>query len=114
MIFNILEIIKERQQALGRKIFYDGQVPSNKRVELVDELMQVKVVFLISLKAGGTRLNLTGQDRSNTLIMVGLGKVEDQATDELTVWSKRNAKVFRLVTIGSIERSRDTKQSKNY
>lgn len=103
---SMLEIIKERQEALGRKIFYiDGQVPSNKRVELVDEFNAgAGEVFLISLKAGGTGLNLTGADVVIHYDPWWNPAVEDQATDRAhRIGQEKHVQVFRLVTIGSIE-----------
>ena len=59
----------------------DGSTPSKQRMEMVEAFNQGdKPVFLISLKAGGTGLNLTG---ANTVILYDLWwnpAVEDQAT----------------------------------
>ena len=103
---SMLEIIKQRQEALGRKIFYiDGQVPSDKRVQLVDDFNAGEgEVFLISLKAGGTGLNLTGADVVIHYDPWWNPAVEDQATDRAhRIGQEKHVQVFRLVTIGSIE-----------
>src|SRR5699024_10794813 len=63
-----------------------------------------KNVFLISLKAGGTGLNLTGAD---TVILYDLGwnpAVEDQAAGRAHRFGQKNVvQVIRLVTEGTIE-----------
>src|SRR5690625_2626494 len=61
-------------------------------------------VFLISLRAGGTGLNLTGAD---TVILYDLWwnpAVEDQATGRAHRFGQKNVvQVFRLITEGTIE-----------
>ncbi|MDN5951353.1 MAG: SWF/SNF helicase family protein, partial [Loigolactobacillus coryniformis] len=63
-----------------------------------------KSVFLISLKAGGTGLNLTGAD---TVILVDLWwnpAVEDQATARAhRIGQTKTVEVYRLITKGTIE-----------
>ena len=103
---SMLEIIKERQEKLGREIFYiDGQVPSSKRLELVEKFNSGSGdLFLISLKAGGTGLNLTGADVVIHYDPWWNPAVEEQATDRAhRIGQEKHVQVFRLLTIGSIE-----------
>ncbi|MBO5059858.1 MAG: DEAD/DEAH box helicase [Clostridia bacterium] len=61
---SMLSIIRERLAALGIDAFYlDGSTPAPLRTELADRFNGgERSVFLISLKAGGTGLNLIGAD----------------------------------------------------
>ena len=70
-------------------------------------------VFLISLKAGGTGLNLTGAD-----IVIHYDpwwnlSVENQATDRAyRIGQKNNVQVYKLITKNSIEEKIDNLQQK--
>lgn len=56
-------IYKKFKQERISSFYLDGQTPSKDRVHMTDQFNQgEKEVFLISLKAGGTGLNLTGAD----------------------------------------------------
>ncbi|MEN2767166.1 DEAD/DEAH box helicase [Ornithinibacillus xuwenensis] len=100
------EIIMEKLQDEGIDYFYlSGQTPSNERVEMSERFNNgEKNVFLISLKAGGTGLNLTGAD---TVILYDLWwnpAVEDQATGRAHRFGQKNVvQVIRLITEGTIE-----------
>jgi SNF2 family DNA or RNA helicase len=90
----------------GIPYFYlDGSTPSPDRVELCRRFNQGEnQVFLISLKAGGTGLNLTGAD---TVILYDLWwnpAVEQQATDRAyRMGQKHNVQVIKMVAKGTIE-----------
>ena len=60
----MLQIIRERLTSLGIDSFYlDGQTSSRDRIDIADRFNKgEKKVFLVSLKAGGTGLNLIGAD----------------------------------------------------
>ena len=61
-------------------------------------------VFLISLKAGGTGLNLTGADYVIHYDPWWNPAVEDQATDRAhRIGQTKNVFVYRLITKGSVE-----------
>ena len=61
-------------------------------------------MFLISLKAGGTGLNLTGADMVIHYDTWWNPAVEDQATDRAyRIGQEKNVQVIRLVTRGTIE-----------
>ena len=100
------EIIIEKLTEEGIDYFYlNGQTPSRERVEMSERFNNgEKEIFLISLKAGGTGLNLTGAD---TVILYDLWwnpAVEDQATGRAHRFGQKNVvQVIRLITEGTIE-----------
>lgn len=85
--------------------YLDGQTPPEDRVELCERFNKGEGnIFLISLKAGGTGLNLTGAD---TVILYDLWwnpAVEQQAADRAHRMGQTNeVHVIRLVAKGTIE-----------
>ncbi|MGX4670860.1 DEAD/DEAH box helicase [Cerasibacillus sp. JNUCC 74] len=100
------EIIKHRLENEGIGYFYlHGQTSSQERLEMSERFNNGENdVFLISLKAGGTGLNLTGAD---TVILYDLWwnpAVEDQATGRAHRFGQKNVvQVIRLITEGTIE-----------
>ncbi|MDN6162526.1 MAG: DEAD/DEAH box helicase, partial [Atopostipes sp.] len=100
------EIIKAKLEEAGIDSFYlHGGTPSQERVDMSERFNNgEKDVFLISLKAGGTGLNLTGAD---TVILYDLWwnpAVEDQATGRAHRFGqKKVVQVIRLITEGTIE-----------
>jgi len=100
------EIIMERLDQEDIDYFYlSGQTHAKDRVEMSERFNNgEKSIFLISLKAGGTGLNLTGAD---TVILYDLWwnpAVEDQATGRAHRFGQKNVvQVIRLVTEGTIE-----------
>lgn len=103
---SMLQIIKKQQEELGRRVLYiDGSVSSKERLELVSHFNAGDGdIFLISLKAGGTGLNLTGADVVVHYDPWWNPAVENQATDRAHRMGQRKVvQVFRMVTIGSIE-----------
>ncbi len=84
----------------------DGTVPAAKRMELVDSFNEdtnIKV-FMISLKAGGTGLNLTGADMVIHLDPWWNVSAENQATDRAyRIGQTKNVHVIKLVCKDSIE-----------
>jgi len=102
----MLAIIKEELAA--RKIEYhylDGSTKSEERIDLVNSFNAgEKAIFLISLKAGGTGLNLTGADMVIHYDPWWNPAVEDQATDRAHRIGQKNAvQVFRFITKNTIE-----------
>lgn len=90
----------------GVPFFYlDGQTPAEQRVELCQRFNEgERDLFLMSLKAGGTGLNLTGAD---TVILYDLWwnpAVEQQAADRAhRIGQKKVVQVIRLVSQGTVE-----------
>ena len=83
----------------------DGSVSSKKRMELVDKFNNDNTnVFLITLKAGGTGLNLTSADVVIHLDLWWNPQVENQATDRAhRIGQKNTVEVIKLVCKGTIE-----------
>ncbi len=83
-----------------------GQTKVGERIKLVDEFNEndeIKV-FLISLKAGGTGLNLIGADMVIHYDPWWNLSAENQATDRTyRIGQKRNVQVYKLITKNSIE-----------
>lgn len=102
----MLGIIAQRLSENGQPYFYlDGKTPPKERVELCNRFNEGEGdLFLISLKAGGTGLNLTGAD---TVILYDLWwnpAVEQQAADRAHRMGQINeVQVIRLVAKGTIE-----------
>lgn len=103
---SMLKKIRKQLEARGKDVFYlDGQTPSKDRVYMTERFNRgEKDIFLISLKAGGTGLNLTGAD---TVILYDLWwnpAVEDQAAGRAHRMGQKNVvQVFRMITRGTIE-----------
>ncbi len=83
----------------------DGSVPSKKRMELVDKFNSDDTnVFLITLKSGGTGLNLTSADVVIHLDLWWNPQVENQATDRAhRIGQKNTVEVIKLICKGTIE-----------
>ena len=103
-MFDILE-----QQLKNKNIKYfklTGSTKVDERINLVDEFnnnSDIKV-FLISLKAGGTGLNLTGADMVIHYDPWWNQSAENQATDRAyRIGQKNNVQVYKLITSNSIE-----------
>ena len=85
--------------------YLDGSTPSKERAKLVDEFNNDDTeVFLISLKAGGTGLNLTSADIVIHLDPWWNPAVEDQATDRAHRIGQNNiVEVIKIVAQDTIE-----------
>lgn len=102
----MLRIVQRRLEAAGISCMYlDGDTPPKRRIEMVEQFNAGEgQVFLISLKAGGSGLNLTGADTVIHFDPWWNPAAEDQATDRAhRMGQKRAVNVIRLVTRGSIE-----------
>ncbi|MCR5756625.1 MAG: DEAD/DEAH box helicase [Selenomonas sp.] len=93
-----------KQQGIGY-YYLDGSTPPLERIRLVKTFNEGKTpVFLISLKAGGTGLNLTGADMVIHFDPWWNPAVEDQATDRAyRLGQKNNVQVIRMLAKGTVE-----------
>lgn len=101
-----LQILKEELDAMDVAYQYlDGSTPTKKRKQIVEAFQSGDGdVFLISLKAGGTGLNLTAADYVIHMDPWWNPAVEDQATDRAhRIGQMRPVNVYRFVTKGTIE-----------
>lgn len=103
-MFEIIE--KELKQREIQYFKLTGSTKVEERLTLVDEFNEnpeIKV-FLISLKAGGTGLNLTGADMVIHYDPWWNLSTENQATDRAyRIGQKNNVQVYKLITKNSIE-----------
>ena len=104
---SMFPIIEKELQKLNIKYFkLTGATKVDERIDLVDEFNEnpnIKV-FLISLKAGGTGLNLTGADMVIHYDPWWNLSTENQATDRAyRIGQKNNVQVYKLITKNSIE-----------
>ena len=102
----MLSHIAARLKKKKIKYFYlDGATPALTRIKLVRQYNEGSVpIFLISLKAGGTGLNLTGADMVVHVDPWWNPAVEDQATDRAyRLGQQRNVQVFKLIMKGTVE-----------
>ena len=101
----MLQIIRSDLEKAGIRFCYlDGA--SKNRLELVKEFNEDKhiPVFLVSLKAGGTGLNLTGADTVIHYDMWWNPAVENQATDRVhRIGQKQSVSSYKLITLNTIE-----------
>ncbi len=103
---SVLKNIGKRITKEGIEFSYlDGSVPSEKRINLVNDFNGGEnSVFLISLKAGGTGLNLTSADVVIHFDPWWNPAVEDQATDRAhRIGQKKVVEVIKIVAKGTIE-----------
>lgn len=103
---SMLEIIKNSLQELHYEYFYmEGSTKTAERNEYVKRFNAGEgQLFLISLKAGGTGLNLTGADTVIHFDPWWNPAVEDQATDRVhRIGQKNSVQVIKLITKGTIE-----------
>jgi superfamily II DNA or RNA helicase len=101
-----LALVREALDLAGASYLYlDGKTPPAERDRLVARFQAGEGQhFLISLKAGGTGLNLTAADYVVHLDPWWNPAVEDQATDRAhRIGQTRPVTVYRLVSAGTIE-----------
>lgn len=103
---SMLHIIRDwlLKENIGH-LYLDGSTRSEDRTRLVSEFNEGEgSIFLISLKAGGTGLNLTGADVVIHYDPWWNPAVEDQATDRAyRIGQLKSVHVIKLVTRGTIE-----------
>lgn len=103
-MFRIIEKELKEEKIAYYKL--TGQTKVGERMKLVDSFNndpEIKV-FLISLKAGGTGLNLTGADMVIHYDPWWNLSAENQATDRTyRIGQKNNVQVYKLITQNTIE-----------
>jgi SNF2 family DNA or RNA helicase len=108
-------IRKHLQETFGREVlFLHGGVPQKQRDRMVARFQDVggngeaPHVFLVSLKAGGTGLNLTAANHVFHFDRWWNPAVEDQATDRaFRIGQARNVQVHKFVCVGTLEEKID-------
>ncbi|MGT2930260.1 DEAD/DEAH box helicase [Streptococcus dentasini] len=103
---DMLEIAEQEAHELGLTTYkITGSTPAEQRQEMTKAFNNgSRDIFLVSLKAGGVGLNLTGAD---TVILIDLWwnpAVEMQAISRAhRIGQQQNVEVYRLITRGTIE-----------
>lgn len=103
----MLTLIRAELEKEGYQYAYiDGQTPAKERLERVNHFNADPTlpIFLISLKAGGTGLNLTGADYVIHYDPWWNPAVENQATDRAhRIGQTRHVFNYKLITRGTVE-----------
>ncbi len=101
----VLKLVRDELEAASLQFCYlDGS--SSDRMKQVDRFQEDEniPVFLISLKAGGTGLNLTGADVVVHFDPWWNPAAEAQATDRAhRIGQKKQVTVYKLITSGTVE-----------
>ncbi|TAH66931.1 MAG: helicase [Anaerolineaceae bacterium] len=103
---SMLRIIEDELKDMNISYFYlEGSTPTEERNEIVKRFNNGEgKVFLISLKAGGTGLNLVGADTVIHYDPWWNPAVEEQATDRVyRIGQQNKVHVLKLITKGTIE-----------
>ncbi len=103
---SMLGIIRERLTRAGiPSLYLDGDTQAQERLELAERFNRgEEPVFLISLKAGGTGLNLTGADTVIHFDPWWNPTAEDQANDRAhRLGQDKPVQILRLIALRSIE-----------
>ncbi|MGH7267108.1 MAG: DEAD/DEAH box helicase, partial [Candidatus Rokuibacteriota bacterium] len=105
-------LVAHLEAALGTEVlFLHGGVPRAARDAMVrrfQEAPDAPPVFVLSLKAGGTGLNLTRATRVVHFDRWWNPAVEDQATDRAhRIGQRRRVQVYRLLAAGTVEEKID-------
>ncbi len=101
-----LQLLREQLDQLGISYQYlDGSTSARERKVRVEAFQSGQGdVFLISLKAGGTGLNLTAADYVIHLDPWWNPAVEDQASDRAhRIGQQRPVTIYRMILAGTIE-----------
>jgi SNF2 family DNA or RNA helicase len=100
------------QETFGREVLYlHGGVPAKRRTEMVERFQNDPDgprLFLLSLKAGGTGLNLTAAQHVFHFDRWWNPAVENQATDRaFRIGQTRNVQVHKFLCVGTMEEKID-------
>ncbi|MDN3505959.1 MAG: DEAD/DEAH box helicase [Simkaniaceae bacterium] len=110
----MLKIMRNDLEQMGVRFCYlDGS--SKNRLQIVKDFNEDPSisVFLVSLKAGGTGLNLVGADTVIHYDMWWNPAVENQATDRVhRMGQKKSVSAYKLITLNSIEEKIDEMQKR--
>jgi SNF2 family DNA or RNA helicase len=107
------EILRNHlQETFGREVlFLHGAVPKDHRDRMVERFQEAKEgpnIFILSLKAGGTGLNLTRASRVVHFDRWWNPAVENQATDRaFRIGQTKNVQVHKFLCAGTLEEKID-------
>lgn len=98
------------QECNTEPLFFHGSLTVPQREELIEKFQKDKdtKVMILSLKAGGTGLNLTSATNVIHYDLWWNPAVEDQATDRTyRIGQDKNVMVHRMITLGTFEEKID-------
>ena len=98
------------QECNTEPLFFHGSLTVSQREELIEKFQTEKDsrVMILSLKAGGTGLNLTSATNVIHYDLWWNPAVEDQATDRTyRIGQDKNVMVHRMITLGTFEEKID-------
>ncbi|KEK25426.1 DEAD/DEAH box helicase [Bacillus gaemokensis] len=101
---------KVLEEKFGQRVlFLNGSVPKKERDKMIDQFQNGTYdIFILSLKAGGTGLNLTAANHVIHYDRWWNPAVENQATDRAyRIGQKRFVQVHKLITTGTLEEKID-------
>ena len=107
------EILRRHlQETFGREaLFLHGAVPRKKREEMIERFQsgdKSPNIFILSLKAGGTGLNLTRANHVFHFDRWWNPAVENQATDRaFRIGQTKNVQVHKFLCVGTLEEKID-------
>ena len=114
---SMLDIVAARLDGMGIRYFMlTGSTKPAQRLKMVNSFNTDDTsVFLISLKAGGTGLNLTGADVVIHYDPWWNSSAENQASDRAyRIGQKKNVQIYKLITRNTIEEKiRELQQAKS-
>ncbi len=102
-------IQRHLQETFGREVlFLHGEVSKKQRDEMVERFQQGGAqsprIFMLTVKAGGTGLNLTGANHVFHFDRWWNPAVENQATDRaFRIGQTRNVQVHKFLCVGTLE-----------
>ncbi len=99
---------KYLQETLGREVlFLHGGTPKKMRDAMVQQFQEDRhgpPIFILSLKAGGVGLNLTGANYVFHFDRWWNPAVENQATDRaFRIGQRKNVQVYKYISVGTLE-----------
>lgn len=103
---SMLDIIKSKLDELGIEYYtLTGSTSAHERIRLTNSFNKNTIpVFLISLKAGGTGLNLTGADIVIHYDPWWNASAENQASDRVhRIGQQNKVQIYKLITKNTIE-----------
>ncbi|MFY0543787.1 DEAD/DEAH box helicase [Brevibacillus sp. H7] len=107
---NLLRRILE-SEGHGPVFFLNGSTPKDKRDEMIEKFQDTSLpdhlragIFILSLRAGGTGLNLTEANHVFHMDRWWNPAVENQATDRAyRIGQQRHVQVYKFIALGTIE-----------
>src|SRR5207249_9876334 len=100
-------LVRHLEETFGQEaLFLHGGVPKNQRDAMVERFQSAEGprIFVLSLKAGGTGLNLTSANHVFDFDRWWNPAVENQATDRaFRIGQMRNVQVHKFICGGTLE-----------